>query len=287
LPPLECCFGTSPIQAEKSRPDRKAFGSATLATSAVASAGPTPGSSSSRWLTWLDRCQAMIRRSNSSIRALSICSWAPSAAIQARVRPARECGNAALDLVGVARVDRGILPTDEELKQARARREKGNPPGKLDDPLGDQVTWEQLLTYCKTKNVRQLWIISSDTDYVETFERSCFINPFLHRDLVNACGNELDIRCFNKLGDGIKDFGKNAGVKAEKLPTDAELEDINKEMEAFPPRAYIVSPVPGSYFLNTNDPWIENADLQRRRRAAVMSGETSAGPLTLRGLEQS
>src|SRR6266436_6834340 len=36
LPPLECCFGTSPIQAEKFRPDRKAFGSATLATKAVA-----------------------------------------------------------------------------------------------------------------------------------------------------------------------------------------------------------------------------------------------------------
>jgi hypothetical protein len=37
LPPLECCFGTSPIQAEKSRPDRNTFGSAMLATSAVAS----------------------------------------------------------------------------------------------------------------------------------------------------------------------------------------------------------------------------------------------------------
>src|SRR4030088_2327984 len=36
LAPLECCFGTSPIQAEKFRPDRKAFGSATLATRAVA-----------------------------------------------------------------------------------------------------------------------------------------------------------------------------------------------------------------------------------------------------------
>src|SRR6516165_3786 len=67
-PPLECCFGTRPIQAEKSRPDRKAFGSAMLPISAVASAGPTPGSSSSRLLTWLDRCQAMIRRSNSSPR---------------------------------------------------------------------------------------------------------------------------------------------------------------------------------------------------------------------------
>src|SRR6266567_4937178 len=29
LPPLEFCLGTSPIQAEKSRPDRKALGSPT------------------------------------------------------------------------------------------------------------------------------------------------------------------------------------------------------------------------------------------------------------------
>src|ERR1700730_17593346 len=36
LPPLECCLGTSPIQAEKLRPDRKVVGSATLATRAVA-----------------------------------------------------------------------------------------------------------------------------------------------------------------------------------------------------------------------------------------------------------
>src|SRR6188472_2450245 len=43
LPPLECCFGTSPIQAEKLRPDRKVCGSATLAARAVASSGPTPG----------------------------------------------------------------------------------------------------------------------------------------------------------------------------------------------------------------------------------------------------
>jgi hypothetical protein len=70
-PPLECCFGTSPIQAEKYRPDRKAFGSATLATRAVASAGPTPDISSSRLLVSLDRCQAMIWRSNSRIWAFS------------------------------------------------------------------------------------------------------------------------------------------------------------------------------------------------------------------------
>jgi hypothetical protein len=43
LAPLECCLGTSPIQAEKSRPDRNALGLATLATKAVANAGLTPG----------------------------------------------------------------------------------------------------------------------------------------------------------------------------------------------------------------------------------------------------
>ena len=54
------CFGTSPTQAKKSRPDRKALGLARLATSAIASAGPTPEISSSRLLVAWDRCQAMM-----------------------------------------------------------------------------------------------------------------------------------------------------------------------------------------------------------------------------------
>src|SRR5712671_6236899 len=67
LPPLEFCFGTSPIQAEKSRPDRNALGSPMLATRAVANAGPTPGMASSRLLVSFDRCQAMMRRSKARI----------------------------------------------------------------------------------------------------------------------------------------------------------------------------------------------------------------------------
>src|SRR3984957_8865693 len=70
LPPLECCIGTIPIQAEKLRTDRKDFGSATVATTAVASTGPTPGASSSLMLISSDRCQVLISRSNSST-----CSW--------------------------------------------------------------------------------------------------------------------------------------------------------------------------------------------------------------------
>jgi hypothetical protein len=56
LSPLECCLGTIPIQAEKKlRPDRKAFGSDTVATKAVASTGPTLGVSSSLMLISLNQ----------------------------------------------------------------------------------------------------------------------------------------------------------------------------------------------------------------------------------------
>ena len=50
LPPVESSRGTSPIQAAKSRPDRKAFGSTTVAAMAVAPITPIPGMVSSRLL---------------------------------------------------------------------------------------------------------------------------------------------------------------------------------------------------------------------------------------------
>src|SRR5262249_52154846 len=111
LPPLEFRFGTSPTQAEKSRPDRKALASATLATSAVASAGPTPGIASNLLLVALDRCQALMRRSNSSI-------WVFSAATGCRERqdtrgPPRGAGG---------RLDRRRLPAVARHPCARPER---------------------------------------------------------------------------------------------------------------------------------------------------------------------
>jgi hypothetical protein len=88
--PPQCCFGTSPIQAEKFRPERKAFGSATLATRAVASAGPMPGIASSRLLVSLERCLARIRCSNSRICAFKARSCAPRAARHAVQPQARD-----------------------------------------------------------------------------------------------------------------------------------------------------------------------------------------------------
>ncbi len=49
LPPLECCRGTRPSQAAKSRPRRKVLAAGARATSAVAITGRHPVSSSAAW----------------------------------------------------------------------------------------------------------------------------------------------------------------------------------------------------------------------------------------------
>ena len=51
FPPLECCRGTRPSQAAKSRPRRKVLAAGASATSAVAITGPTPGIVISRLAT--------------------------------------------------------------------------------------------------------------------------------------------------------------------------------------------------------------------------------------------
>ena len=58
LPPLECCRGTRPSQAESCRPDRNCAPSPIVATSAVAVMTPTPGIVARRRLASLDRCHA-------------------------------------------------------------------------------------------------------------------------------------------------------------------------------------------------------------------------------------
>src|SRR6516225_1743609 len=75
LPPVECCLGTKPIHAARLRPEVNSFQSPTSATSAVATIGPTPGISSSRRLSSLERCQAWMRFSMATISALTTAYW--------------------------------------------------------------------------------------------------------------------------------------------------------------------------------------------------------------------
>jgi hypothetical protein len=80
-------------------------------------------------------------------------------------------------------------PTKDEMQRARDRKERGNPPGKQKDTLGDQITWEQLLSFCK--ETRRLWIITDDRDYCIKQGKLMLLNSLLHQNLILTCGMEL------------------------------------------------------------------------------------------------
>jgi len=131
--------------------------------------------------------------------------------------------------------DAAVEPSPEEIERARERREKGNPPGKARDTLGDQIAWEQFLAHCKKTGVKRVWIVSRDSDYLTKVYGEVLIDPFLHRELRKACGDDVEVRPFDNAMTAIKDFVKNANVPAEKLPTEERAKEIEEEQQALPP----------------------------------------------------
>lgn len=126
------------------------------------------------------------------------------------------------------------------MERARDRKERGNPPGKQKNTLGDQITWEQLLTYCK--GMKQLWIITDDSDYGIKHEKMMLLNSLLRRDLMVTCGAELEIHYYHDWSKGMTDFRKSVGVPIAKLPTPERLGEIEKEEERLPPLDWLRSP---------------------------------------------
>ena len=108
---------------------------------------------------------------------------------------------------------KAVPHSQEELQRARERRELVNPPGKNTNPIGDQLTWEQILIRFQEK--RRLWIISRDGDYGTVFDDKGFLNRFLYDELCNvASAPEADL--FADTVEGIRHFVDTTGVKAEK-----------------------------------------------------------------------
>jgi len=160
--------------------------------------------------------------------------------------------------------DNAFKPTDPEMKCARERKERGNPPGKPGNPLGDELTWEQLLAHCQKETINRVWIITSDRDYYTDFFGEQFLNSFLHQELKTAYGAALEVRCFDNLMKGVRDFDKEAGANAaESLLTEPESTAIEKELYALSGMFNIWSPV-------------MEAVLNRHRQAAAIATTVAA-----------
>lgn len=115
--------------------------------------------------------------------------------------------------------------TNAEFLSAKIRKERGNPPGKSNDPLGDEIIWEQLLTIIG--NYEELYIISNDYDYLISYENKSYLNPILFDDLKTKA-NKLKIYSFQALSEAIIYLAKNSPELIKDLPSDKELKTISK-----------------------------------------------------------
>lgn len=110
-------------------------------------------------------------------------------------------------------------PTDEELARARLRRELGAPPGKSEDPLGDQLTWEQFLSRCA--GATHVFVVTRDGDYAHPWNGGLFLNPALRSD-VRAIAPSASVAVFDKLASAIPALAKVIG-KSVVVPTQRKL----------------------------------------------------------------
>lgn len=121
-----------------------------------------------------------------------------------------------------------VAPAGDQLERARIRRELGNPPGKFNDPLGDQLSWEQVLDAARDKS--SIWIVSNDRDYHLQAEGRLFLNPFLRDELITL-NSKLEIHVFDNLASFLEAFTK-AGYVPESAAKTAPIEEAKKEYEA-------------------------------------------------------
>ena len=117
-----------------------------------------------------------------------------------------------------------IKESEEELGRSKKRKEIGNPPGKPNDTLGDQISWEQFLSRVET--VEEAWIISNDFDYFTLHNKKLYLNAFLYNELLIKNPN-IKINCFNTLSGGLASYIKS-GFQGNHIKIE-ELVEIQKE----------------------------------------------------------
>lgn len=133
-----------------------------------------------------------------------------------------------------------IKPKAVEIKKAKRRKLLGNPPGKKQDPIGDELSWEQLLSYGKVKNDDSIVLVTSDGDFIEESindKKKIYLNSYLKKEIDTL---NIKIIPFKDLEFALEYMKENQ--VSEITITPAELEKIaeeSKEIESCPPHRVI------------------------------------------------
>ncbi len=127
------------------------------------------------------------------------------------------------------------MATEGEIDAARKRKELGNPPGKPGNPLGDEISWEQLLN--AYNGSEKIWLISKDHDFFVEYDKKPYLDAFLYNELkLKSKGKPPSIFCFKSLAGSLAHFNKISGHKIKQLPSPDLLDTIKMEEAATLPR---------------------------------------------------
>ncbi|MCS3702588.1 PIN domain-containing protein [Salinibacter ruber] len=128
--------------------------------------------------------------------------------------------------------ENSISPNDDQVKRAKRRHDIGNPPGKTKDPVGDQLSWVQLLDYLESSEDEKLWIITRDEDYYYEYKNELYFNPYLYDDLDDVLTN-FEVFIFKRLSKGLNHFQDHEDIDFEELEAGEEMEEIESEEKSF------------------------------------------------------
>jgi hypothetical protein len=119
-----------------------------------------------------------------------------------------------------------LNPTAEDIAKARQRKDFGRPPGKKGDPIGDELSWEQLISL-RNETGSEIWVVSRDEDF---YTLSITKNPVPNAYLLRELGDGPNVLFFKDLPTALKNF-KNAEFPELELPSDELLEEVIREAE--------------------------------------------------------
>lgn len=125
--------------------------------------------------------------------------------------------------------ENALSPTDEEISLAEQAKKFGNPPGKHNDPIGDEISWVQLLN--KTNTADKVIIITNDRDYANGFNGLLYLNSLLHHQLKEK---KVEYYIFSDVNTGLKKYIElqevdNIPLEQKDIPTKEEFIEIEKE----------------------------------------------------------
>lgn len=108
-----------------------------------------------------------------------------------------------------------LIPDEDQTIFAKAYRRYlvGNPPGKKENPIGDALAWEQLLSSSFDED---LVIVSSDGDWSTVDnEKKTILNPFLNREWKSKSKKEITL--YTTLGEFINSLSESEVVTKKEI----------------------------------------------------------------------